>query len=68
MKGAKLELLWTERKGTAAVEQAERGGFGIRVIRASVERQLGRRRRISIGGTTDCDASSPSRIREAGVS
>jgi len=40
LKPSKLELRWSERGGPA-VEQAEPGGFGIRVITASVESQLG---------------------------
>jgi len=40
LKGAQLELLWTERGGPPP-GPAEPGGFGIRVIRASVESQLG---------------------------
>jgi PAS domain S-box-containing protein len=38
--GARLELRWIERGGPSP-EQTEMGGFGIRVIRASVESQLG---------------------------
>jgi PAS domain S-box-containing protein len=38
--GARLELRWVERGGPPP-EQTEPGGFGIRVIRASVESQLG---------------------------
>jgi PAS domain S-box-containing protein len=40
LKAAKLELRWIERGGPA-VEQTVTGGFGIRVITASVESQLG---------------------------
>jgi PAS domain S-box-containing protein len=40
LKGSQLELLWTECGG-APPEQTEPSGFGIRVIRASVESQLG---------------------------
>jgi CheY-like chemotaxis protein len=40
LKGAQLELLWAERGGPP-VEQTAPGGFGIRVIKASVESQLG---------------------------
>lgn len=40
LKAAKLELQWSERDGPA-VEQTAPGGFGIRVIKASVESQLG---------------------------
>ena len=40
LKAAKLELQWSERGGPA-VEQTISGGFGIRVIKASVESQLG---------------------------
>jgi PAS domain S-box-containing protein len=38
--GPKLELRWTERGGPR-VEPTSSGGFGIRVIKASVETQLG---------------------------
>jgi two-component sensor histidine kinase/DNA-binding response OmpR family regulator len=40
LRGAMLELRWTEAGGPP-VEQAATGGFGIRVIKASVESQLG---------------------------
>jgi PAS domain S-box-containing protein len=40
VRGAMLELRWTETGGPP-VEQTATGGFGIRVIRASVESQLG---------------------------
>jgi CheY-like chemotaxis protein len=40
LRGATLELRWTESGGPPP-EQTEPGGFGIRVIKASVESQLG---------------------------
>jgi PAS domain S-box-containing protein len=40
LKDAQLQLLWTERGGPPP-EQGEPGGFGIRVIKASVESQMG---------------------------
>ena len=40
LKGARLELRWAERGGPP-VEPSAPGGFGIRVIKASVESQLG---------------------------
>jgi PAS domain S-box-containing protein len=40
LRGATLELRWTE-SGGPPVEQEATGGFGLRVIRASVESQLG---------------------------
>jgi PAS domain S-box-containing protein len=40
LKGSRLELRWAESNG-APVEQTAPGGFGIRVIKASVESQLG---------------------------
>jgi PAS domain S-box-containing protein len=40
LRGATLELRWTE-SGGPPVEQSAQGGFGIRVIKASVESQLG---------------------------
>jgi PAS domain S-box-containing protein len=40
LKGAEIELRWIERGGPPP-EQTEPGGFGLRVIKASVESQLG---------------------------
>jgi PAS domain S-box-containing protein len=40
VKEGKLELRWTERDGPA-IEQMVQSGFGIRVIKSSVESQLG---------------------------
>jgi PAS domain S-box-containing protein len=40
LNGTKLELRWTERGGPP-VEPTAPGGFGIRMIKASIERQLG---------------------------
>ena len=38
--GARLELRWIERGGPPLDHQPAEGGFGVRVIKASVERQL----------------------------
>jgi PAS domain S-box-containing protein len=48
--GATLELRWTEHGGPP-VEKSASGGFGIRVIRASVETQLGG----TVGFDWQCD-------------